>query len=247
MNGTFKLNAFLEAAQKQLPLLEHKTAVFDADGTLWEEDIGWGFFNYQVQNQMLQASQTKNSLEKLYKTSPKKACAMIVQANKNIPLRQYISWVQDYLKTNPLHVFAFQRKIIQFFKSQNTKIYVVSASPEWAVREAVQHYKLPVDHILGLKTKLNGGVITDTLEYPLTYGSGKINAFLQASKNAVPFFASGNSVSDLDLMKLASHFQLAVASASPGHRQYDSERVLLSLARRCSWMRKDMTKKPSLS
>ena len=242
MDGVFKLNAFLTAAKKQLSSIEHKTAVFDADGTLWKEDIGWGFFNYQIQNQMILKNQTQKSIEKLYLNSPQKTCAMIVQANKGIPLSQYISWVKDYLKTNPLHVFSFQRKIIQFLKSQNTKIYVVSASPEWALVEALRYYELPIDHALGFKTHLKKGVITDNLQYPLPYGSGKMTAFLQAEKNTCPFFASGNSMSDLDIMELSSHFRLAVASASPGHRQYDSERVLMSLARRKSWLQKDMTK-----
>ena len=116
------------------------------------------------------------------------------------------------------------------------KIYVVSASPQWVVEQAVRHYDLPVDCVVGMKTKLDDKkVITDQLVYPLSMEAGKVTAFLERSKNRYPFFASGNTVSDLDLLESSTHIKCVVVKAKKGERQYDSEQVLLSIALQKNW------------
>ena len=40
-------NSFEQKIKPVLSQIKNKTAVFDADGTLWREDIGFDFFNYQ--------------------------------------------------------------------------------------------------------------------------------------------------------------------------------------------------------
>lgn len=232
----FKLHSFFQKVEEILPQISNKKACFDADGTLWKEDIGFSFLDYQKKHSLIK--ETKNVRE-LYKTNPTEACSLLLQANNNVSYEQYLSWCRDYLKTQPVNPFSFQKKILFFLKEKGVETYIVSSSPEWVVKTAVDHLKLPVDHVIGLKTLIKNNKVTDELYYPLPIAEGKTTAYLERSGNVYPFFSAGNTLADLDMLSMATHLRLAVASAPPGKRQYDSERVLQSLARQKSWMVKD--------
>ncbi|MDE0151849.1 MAG: HAD family hydrolase [Bdellovibrionales bacterium] len=228
-----KLMVSIEQAQRGL---SHKIAVFDADGTLWPEDVGFGFFEYQVKNNLLPYKDFFKSIDECYKENKIKTCSIILQKNKGVLFDQYLSWCQSFFKTDPLTIFSFQKELIKYLKKLDVTVYVVSASPQWVVQQAVRHYELPVDVVVGLKTVVDDKrVITDQLVYPLSMDSGKVTAFLERSKNIYPFFASGNTVSDLDLLESSTHIKCVVAKAQKEERQYESEQVLLSIARQKNW------------
>jgi len=223
----------IEKAQRGL---SHKIAVFDADGTLYPEDVGFGFFEYQVENNLLKEKDFLKNINECYKKNKIKTCSIILQKNKGVLLDQYMSWCNDFFKTDPLTVFSFQKKLIHYLKKLGVTVYVVSASPQWVVQQAVRHYELPIDVVVGLKTVVDDkGVITDQLIYPLSMGPGKVTALLEKSKNLYPFFVSGNTVSDLDLLESSTHIKCVVAKAETGRRQYESEQVLLSIALQKNW------------
>ena len=228
-----RLMVSIEQAQRGL---SHKIAVFDADGTLWPEDVGFGFFEYQIKNNLLPYKDFFKNINECYKNNQIKTCSIILQKNKGVLFDQYISWCRDFFKTDPLTVFPFQKQLFEYLKKLDVKIYIVSASPQWVVEQAVKHYDLSVDFVVGLRTKLDDKkVITDQLIYPLSMEAGKVTAFLERSNNRYPFFASGNTVSDLDLIESSTHIKCVVAKSKKGERQYDSEQVLLSMARQKNW------------
>ena len=230
------LDKLMTSIEQALRGLSHKIAVFDADGTLWSEDLGFGFFKYQIKNNLLPYKDFLKNIDECYKVNQIKTCSIILQKNKGILFNQYISWCKDFLKTDPVSVFSFQKKLIKYLKDLDVTVYVVSASPEWVVELGVKHYGLPVDFVVGLKTVVDGqGVLTDEMIYPLSMGAGKVTAFLERSRNLYPFFASGNTVSDLDLLESATHIKCVVAKARKEERQYGSEQVLLSIARQKNW------------
>ena len=232
----FDLGLFEKKLKAALPQIKNKTAVFDADGTLWKEDIGFGFFNYQKENHLL--SKPIPDIENIYKKNPKKACALIVQISKGASYKHFLSCCDEYLKTNSLHLFSIQKKIMEFFHENKIEIQIVTASPEWIVERAARHFELPVSLVIGAKTRIDeGGLITDEIIHPLPIGEDKVTCFLKKSKNKKPFFAAGNTLSDLSLLQMATHFRLAVASAPPGHKHYEAERGLQEAARRRSWLR----------
>lgn len=241
MDKPFSYPQFISLVEDILPDISSPIVAFDADGTLWKEDVGFGFFNYQMSKKWIDDKNLKEKIHHLYQNNPQQSCSLIVQSNNNVPLQQYLSWCQEYFNQVPLTIFSFQRKIIQFLHNKGVQIYVVSASPEWVVQEAIRHYALPIDHVIGVKTQIEEGLISDKLEYPLPIAAGKVSAFLNQSKHNYPFFASGNTVSDIDLLELATHFKLVVGSAQKGDKHFDSERVLLSLAKQKSWFYKDLT------
>ena len=177
MGTALDLSQFFQQAEKLIPQIPNKTAVFDADGTLWREDVGFGFFKYQLEHSLVKNPPDPKKTNEQYKRDPKTVCSRMVQMNQGVSHKLYLSWCRNFVKSQPLNVFSFQRKIISFLKNKGVKIYVVSASPEWVVREAVQHCDLPVDEVVGVKTLVQDGVITDQLHYPLSIADDKPRAF----------------------------------------------------------------------
>ena len=235
----FDWGLFEEKITSSLSQIPNKTAVFDADGTLWGEDIGFGFFNYQKENHLFK--KPIPNIEDIYKKNPRKACALIVQINQGTAHKHFLSWCDEYLRKKTLHLFSFQKKIMNFFQKNKIDIQIVTASPEWVVQRAARYFDLPVSLVIGAKTRIDeGGLITDEVIHPLPIEDDKVTCFLKKSKNQRPFFAAGNTLSDLPLLKMATHFRLAVGSAPPGHKHYDAERKLQAAARRHSWLRQDL-------
>lgn len=213
-------------------------AVFDADGTLWAEDIGFSFFEFQVR-EIWKTPDFLKKAEDIYTHNPKQSCAYIVQLNKGMSISEYRQLCLEYLKLYKLSLFSFQLELMDYLSKKGVKIYIVTASSEWLVQEVVKHYKLPVKDVVGVRTLIKENKITDEIEHPISFGEGKTEAFLNRSKRILPFFASGNTLSDLELLKISSHHRFSIASAKPDEKQYQSERALLDISKKNSWFYKD--------
>ena len=240
----FELKKIFLSIEKILPALKNKIACFDADGTLWKDDVDFCFLNYQIQNQILKNKDILQKIKEAYLKDHTQACILLAQRNKGYNLEQLQKWSQDCFLKTPLHVFSFQKQILSFLKKHKTTIYVITASPQWLVEAAVNFYHLDIDFVIGIKTKINNNTLTDEVQHPVSVGAGKVDAFLRHSNKQHPFFVSGNTYSDLHILELSSHIKFAVASSQKNESHYESERKLLQLAQDRSWFYKDLLKSP---
>lgn len=249
MNVDTELNRILSSIKQTLPLLPQKAklACFDADGTLWKEDVDMRFLQHQIKNRLLMNPAATEFIQQMVQNrfsspqSHRQACSFLAQRNKGCSLDQWSSWCMDFFNTNPLNVFSFQKTLLSFFKENQVTVYVVSASPELLVQKAVQHYGLPVDHVIGVRTAVCDNKITDQLQPPLPIGPGKVDAFFKHSKKVCPFFVSGNTPSDLGLLEASTHFKMVVAGARRDEISYHAEQKLLSTARERAWFCMDLS------
>ena len=239
MNDDSFLTSIYSSIETAMSDLSNPTAVFDADGTLWSNDVGVEFFQYQIKNQLVTEDEFTKTFPKLHAPSAPFHCDdRIMKKNKGASLKQYRSWCRNFLDEHSLFLFSFQKQLLQFLKEKGVTLWVVSASCEWLVEEALQCYQLPIDHVIGAKAHLEDGVITDQIRLPLSKGVGKKELFLQQNRNAPPFLVSGNTLSDLEILNISTHFRLVVSSAKKGERQYEKEQALLEIARTKSWFYK---------
>ena len=225
----------IQSIEKTVQTVDQKMAVFDADGTLWPEDLGHDFFHYQIKHQLIEKPPWLEQFDSIYKKNPSQACAFIVQCNQGVLLEDYRQWFKYFLKETPLNVFSFQRDLIEILHKLKVQIFIISASPKWLVEEALNHYDLSVHKTIGIETKIVNGKITDQLLLPLSIKEGKVESFLNTTNQTYPFLVSSNSMSDLSLMNIATHIQWVVAKAQKGERQYNSEQKLLALAKEKNW------------
>lgn len=105
-----------------------------------------------------------------------------------------------------LHAFPEMQALMRRLQLQGIDCYVVSASTEWLVEEAVRLLDFPVDadHIFGIRVRVDDrGILTtaDAEAYPITFRAGKaeiINRFINGS----PVLVAGDADTDFEMLTL---------------------------------------------
>lgn len=214
-------------------------AAFDADGTLWDTDLGENFFHYQIDQKQvpLPPNPFEHYLEmKKINNDPRQAYVWLAQINQGKTLQQVRQWAQEAFETiKPNPIFSEQQKLIELLKNQGVKMYIVTASIKWAVEPGAIAIGLGPENVIGVETAVKDGIITESPVLPITYRAGKVEAFLAQAKQ-LPFLASGNTMGDFELLESATHLRLAVSAASRDDRLFKTEQELATEAKNRNWM-----------
>lgn len=244
MNKKLSLNENLTDIKNQIEIairkIENPFAAFDADGTLWPHDIGKDFFHYQIKNDLLKISDPQKEFEYVLKTEGKKAALLwLAKIQTGFSIEEFKHHVKGFLKEKPFRIFSFQKRLIDWLVARNVQIFIVSSSLKWVLDEALKEYSIPLKNIIGVKTKIEKGIITNKLILPAPVHTDKVEAFKNRTNGALPFFVAGNTLADQALLELASDIRLVVTTACLGERNYDSERKLLEIAKARNWFYQD--------
>lgn len=214
-------------------------ATFDADGTLWDTDLGENFFQYQIDHKCvpLPADPFNYYLELKKKNGdPREAYAWLAQINKNQNITDVRKWSQAaYDDLNPFPFFSEQKKLIDLFLENQVEVLIVTASITWAVEPGATALGIPIQNVVGIETKIFEGQVTDQTLLPVTYRQGKADALLKKTNGIRPFFASGNTTGDTELLSTATHLQLAVSAASRDDKLFHAENELRQIAEKNKW------------
>lgn len=213
-------------------------AAFDADGTLWDTDLGETFFHHQIDNQLVNLpSEPWEHYQSMKAEDPAKAYLWLAQICQGQKLEQIHSWAIEAVKGHfPLPVFTEQKKLIDLFLSKGVRIYVVTASVKWAVEPGAEMLGLKKEDVIGIETLIEGGVITEKQKGLITYRQGKVDALLERTAGKKPFFASGNTMGDFQLLQAATHLSLAVSAASRDDKLFKTEKELQENAEKFEWL-----------
>ncbi|MBY0384141.1 haloacid dehalogenase-like hydrolase [bacterium] len=205
-------------------------AAFDADGTLWDSDVGENFFQYQIDFCNLPALKNldpwKHYLD-LKKQHPPDAYRWLAELCDLYPVEQVRSWAQESLQKFPLKVLEPQKELISDFLKRNIQVFIVSASTHWAVEASASVVGLPASSALGV-----------TSAGTVTWREGNRVALLEKTKGVAPLFCSGNSSGDIHLLECASLLRLAVQTQLPNSQHanlFQDEQKLLALAQERGW------------
>ncbi|WP_413586010.1 HAD family hydrolase [Bdellovibrio sp. HCB274] len=217
---------------------KNPVAAFDADGTLWDIDLGETFFHYQIDNKLVDLPKDAwNHYESMKAEDPRKAYLWLAQICKGKTLTQVREWAKAGVKdAAPVPVFSEQRKLLQLLMSKGVQIYVITASVKWAVEGGADLVGLGYDNIIGVETEVNDDIITDKQKGVITYRQGKVEALLAKTGGQLPFLASGNTMGDFNLLESATHLRLAVSAASRDDKIFKTERELTENAEKNGWL-----------
>ena len=215
--------------ESQTPLF----SAFDADGTLWKEDVNSILLNYQEKYKLRKVAYLMSK-----EFSPDKSrgerCRQFACEQAGFTLEEFRHHCRQALKEHPVTPFPIQRELLRYLKSKNHFIYVVTSSIKWLVEEACQLNSLPIDRVLGVETVLKEGRITDQIVQPMPHGVGKRIAFLNSTQNIPPLFVSGNTRNDVPLLEMAK-VCLVIHSAKKGSEDFESEQATEALAQEQGW------------
>lgn len=108
----------------------------------------------------------------------------------------------------PLGLQAYQemKALMQHLENQGIDCYVVSASTEWLVEEAVRLLEFPVraDHIFGIRVGLDAQellTIADPDSYPLTFREGKAE-IIRRFIGTTPVLVAGDADTDFEMLTM---------------------------------------------
>lgn len=213
-------------------------AAFDADGTLWDIDLGETFFHYQIDNKLVPLpANAWNHYESMKAENPQKAYLWLAQICQGQTLEQVHQWAKEGITAaSPIPVFLEQKKLIDLFLSKGVQIYIITASVKWAVEPGAEILGLTKDNVLGVETKVENGKITAEQKGLITYRQGKVDVLLERTGGKKPFFASGNTMGDFQLLQSATHLSLAVSAASRDDKLFKTESELTTNAERFGWL-----------
>ncbi len=215
-------------------------AAFDADGTLWDMDLGENFFQYLIEHQLVHLPKnpwTYYQELKMKNNDPREAYLWLAQICHEQELSTIQAWAKEALATiNPFPIFSEQKKLIDFFLRKNIQVYIITASVKWAVEPGAEILGLQKESVIGVETKLDKNKITQIQKGMITYKQGKVDSLLQKTNGIYPFFASGNTMGDFNLLCSATHVSLAVSAANNHDKLFRTEQELQKEAESRSWL-----------
>jgi HAD superfamily phosphoserine phosphatase-like hydrolase len=215
-------------------------AAFDADGTLWDIDLGETFFQHQIDNKLVELpAEPWDYYQELKKKNddPSEAYLWLAQINHGQKLETVRSWADTGVKAqSPLPIFEEQQKLITLLKSKGVKVYIITASVKWAVEPGAKLLGLDADSVIGIETHSEDGVITRNQKGLITYQMGKIEALMDRTNGKAPFLAAGNTMGDFQLLNSATDVALAVSAANQDDRLFKTENDLQKIAAQKHWL-----------
>lgn len=220
-----------------------RIAAFDADGTLWDADAGETFFDWQIQNCPLPAFKDLDPwthYHDLKKPDPRVGYVWLAQINAGFSLQQVRDWAETCFSENAKRfgswpVFASQKKLVDLLRTLDFEVYVVTASVKWAVEPVAKLVGIDFDHVIGIETEVNNGLVTDIVKPPITWRDGKADGLLAKTQGVRPILAAGNTYGDIALLQCATHVRLALSTQDTAGGLFDEENKLVEHATQEKW------------
>ncbi len=215
-------------------------AAFDADGTLWDTDLGENFFHYKIDNKLVkfppnpwehyQALKKKNN-------DPREAYLWLAQICAGQSIHTVKKWADQAFKTiQPRPIFEEQQKLIQILMEKGVQVFIVTASVKWAVEPGALALGIKAENVIGIETQIEDDVVTDLQKGVITYREGKVHGLLEQTGNKHAFLVSGNTEGDLALLESATELRLVVSAAARDQELFHTEDKMQKLAAERDWL-----------
>jgi len=200
-----KLVAAVREAGRALP---GAAAAFDADGTLWREDVGEAFLKHLVSIGWVRLADGSDPYE-LYErkvAQDRRAgfafCAQLHAGLKRAAVEEEArklaaTWVAPRL-------IESTQALISLCRQSGLVPTVVSASPIEIVHAASPLAGIPIVRCLGMTVALDAsGTCTAEMDGPITYADGKVDALAEASWLPIALGCGDSIYGDLAMLRAA--------------------------------------------
>ena len=131
-------------------------------------------------------------------------------------------------------IFEPMRQLIEVLKENGFEIWIVSASPEGMYQQFLSKaFAIPITHIVGVKSVIRDGLISDEIVPPVPQDHGKkeaIETFIQDQ----PLLVAGNSRGDKEMIEYSRGLKLIVNPDE--HIAPDQTESIADYAKRNKWL-----------
>jgi phosphoserine phosphatase len=187
--------------------LRPQIAVFDCDGTLWSGDAGEGFFDWELQQNLLSDeivrwARPRYAAYKAGKVTEEQMCGEMVTMHRGLTEAEVQRAADRYFdKYCVNHIFPEIQVLVNLLQGAGCAVWAVSSTNEWVIRSGMWHFGIPEEKILAAAVRIVDGKVTDRL-VRIPTGEGKPKAIHQAIRRA-PDVAFGNSIWDAAMLGIA--------------------------------------------
>ncbi len=211
---------------------QRQVATFDADGTLWDRDIGEAFLRWLIAGKLLKGLKQYPDIYEEYEhrvaVNRTAGYGWAVQVMKGLPVRKVETWAWQ-LASAWANYRPGMKAVVEYLVSRGVEVWIVSASGELVVRQTAAFTGIPRERTCGIRTVVDAdGVLTDELVHPLTCNQGKVE-LIQQKIGVVPILAFGDSMGDLEMLEYSKFPMVLNLNTAPNE-------TLLTLAAQRGWM-----------
>ena len=197
---------FVERVLKMRP----RVAVFDCDGTLWENISGEDFLEWSLQHRLVsdevaQQIRTRYDDYKAGYVGEAQMCGEMVTMYAGATVAAMEEAAQRFFaEVVEPNIFPEMLELTQRLAEQRCNLWAVSSTNEWVIREGVKQFKIPADHVLAGAAACVDGVVTNKLTR-MPSGDGKATALrdVVVPRHGRMDTVFGNSIHDAAMLRMA--------------------------------------------
>ncbi len=131
-------------------------------------------------------------------------------------------------------IFEPMRRLIGMLQASGFEVWIVSGSPEALYQKFLaRELGIPITRVIGVKSVVRDGIITDEMVSPVPQDEGKklaIETFIQER----PLLVAGNSRGDKEMIELGRELRIMVNPDE--HVEPDQQESIASYARKNGWL-----------
>jgi HAD superfamily phosphoserine phosphatase-like hydrolase len=185
---------------------ERRVACFDADGTLWTEDIGESFLRWllagPLEHLVAADPQVYEKYEERVRRSLTDGYGWAVQLMAGLKEADVARWAKQHAAAWPNYRPAMLA-LVRGLAAAGIEVWLVSASNHWVVAATGMRVGLPFERTIGVRVEVDGGTITDRIVQPMPCEGGKVLA-IDKFIGRRPDLAVGDGLGDLAMLESAA-------------------------------------------
>lgn len=191
------VNNLPKASGKQL-------ALFDADGTLWTDDVADDFTKYAIDTGLLKHGHLWDEYLKVYAGHPPRGCEYALKLYAGIKLEDVqecvLDWWQNHANRNWINEVL---ETLYHLKEKDYETLVVTGTPTDLISPLEN--VLPIDKVIGMDFEVGeDGFLTGNFSGISCAAEGKAKKIKFLYPNHEVVFACGNSTMDIPMMEQAN-------------------------------------------
>ena len=192
-----------------------RIAVFDADGTLWRGDatetlLGW----LDARGRLARPDGEGGVLghyDRLCAVDRVVGYTWATEVFAGHLLSEVQEWAAECFEAQMVpQMHAEMSGLVQAFIANGWTVYVVSASPTWALFPGTRRLGVPDANVLAMELDRDGERLGRVVRRPLTMGQGKVQRLAEVLGGLQPSFGAGNSIDDAPMISTASRMGLVI-------------------------------------
>jgi phosphoserine phosphatase len=184
-----------------------RIAAFDADGTLWDKDLGEAFMRWLIARKKLldvdYYTDIYGDYEERVDSDRTAAYGWAVQLMQGLKVAEVKQWSAAMADAWP-NYRPRMTALVEGLREIGFETWIISASNHWTIGEAAPYAGIPVDCCHGIRTEVRRKIISDQLVSPVTCNQGKVDA-IEEYIGVRPIFAFGDSLGDYEMLQYAKY------------------------------------------